>query len=270
MYTYFNFYEGASVILHIAMSMKRKSDECHPSGTKRCSSTVQLSLDRFLKRSSNCDGVADTNNAPVITPEYFGIRIYTTAEIQSAEGFEKAYRSFWNEKALSMCLNKFTRVKLSQDKLAVHGAINTSWTLHKVDLLELKAEEMKRRILEVFSDKVTALRKISSIEKNVARMRASATAINSLYSEAEANLSHSSLERIEDATSKELTELRKSQEALIKAMKRKEMELQVNQVVEAEKILAEPHDELSIGEMQAMVEDIQCEKKAPGFYNVDC
>ena len=80
----------------------------------------------------------------MITPQYFGIHTYSSAEIDSSEGLEKAYREFWNEKALAMCNDKFARDKLSTDKVAAHGAINTSWILHKVDLLDLKAEELKK------------------------------------------------------------------------------------------------------------------------------
>ena len=35
------------------------------------------------------------------------------------------------------------------DKTAVHGAINTCWTLHKVELLQLKSEETKHRVIEL-------------------------------------------------------------------------------------------------------------------------
>ena len=85
-----------------------------------------------------------------------------------------------------MCSDKYTRAKLSQDKVAVQGAINTSWTLHKVELLELKAEEMKHRAFEIYPNIDTAQRKMSSIDKNVTRMRASATALSALYAKAEA------------------------------------------------------------------------------------
>ena len=58
-------------------------------------------------------------------------------------------------------------------------------------------------------------------------MRASGSVLNELYSGAEVcSFDPSTLKRIEDDTSKELTELRKSQEALLKAIIRKEAELQ--------------------------------------------
>ena len=77
-----------------------------------------------------------------------------------------------------------------------------------MELLQLKSEEMKHRVFEV-NDVVTAEHKISSIEKNVLQMKASATALNALY---EACPEGEELRKIEEATTEELTELRKSQE----------------------------------------------------------
>ena len=141
---------ASSPVSTIYMSQKRKSDAtCDTlSGTKRqrttdaSSATVQLSLHRFFK-SNPSEGSTGDSAAGVITPEYFGIHIYTNTKIEDAAGLEKDYRTFWNEKAIDMCSDKYTRAKLSRDKVAVQGAINTSCTLHKVELLELKAEEMK-------------------------------------------------------------------------------------------------------------------------------
>ena len=90
---------------------------------------------------------------------------------------------------------------------------------------------------------------MSSIEKNVTCMRASATA---LYAEAEACLQHSSIQEVEEATTKELTELRKSQEALMKALKRKERDLQAVQVKNKE-VVVQPPTELSSNKMECIV-----------------
>ena len=46
-----------------------------------------------------------------------------------------------NAKASELCQDKTARHKL-QDKSAIQGVINASWTLHKSDLLELEAEEL--------------------------------------------------------------------------------------------------------------------------------
>ena len=59
-----------------------------------------------------------------------------------------------------MCNDKSVRAKLSRDKVAAHGA---SWTLHKVNLLELKAEKLKCRICEAYPDEVTAGRPLKTM-----------------------------------------------------------------------------------------------------------
>ena len=51
------------------------------------------------------------------------------------EGGE-GYRKFWNEKAYELCSDKEIRHKLN-DKVAIQGAINTSWTLYKSGLLDI-------------------------------------------------------------------------------------------------------------------------------------
>ena len=52
------------------------------------------------------------------------------------------YKEFWSAHARDLCANKDMRHKL-KDKLAIQGAINTSWTLHKSTLLDLQAEKLK-------------------------------------------------------------------------------------------------------------------------------
>ena len=74
-----------------------------------------------------------------VTPEYYGIHLYSTAEISSATGLQKQFRSFWNEKAQELCAYKTVRAKLHH-KSAIHGAICASWTLHKTHLLQLLAK----------------------------------------------------------------------------------------------------------------------------------
>lgn len=245
------------------MSKKRKSaiDGCSDMDQgevkkARDSPTVQLSLDHFFKPSGKPPASDAGNTRVEISPEYFGIHIYTPQEIEEGQGLEKEYRTFWNEKAFEMCKDRYTRAKLLNNKVAVHGAINTSWTLYKVKLLELRAEEMKHRALMIYPDTETAQCKMSSMEKNVLHMKTSATAVNTLYMRAEALSSNeSSLQEIEESTTKELTELRKSQEALIKAMKRKEVEFKLC-YEGGEKLKVEPPELSSIETEYIIVQQI--------------
>ena len=78
------------------MSQKRKSDATYDSlkseSKRQRTSPVQLSLHRFFKAST--PGIPDScgSTKHVITPEYFGIHVYSAAEVEAAEGLEKAYR----------------------------------------------------------------------------------------------------------------------------------------------------------------------------------
>ena len=67
--------------------------------------------------------------------------------------------------------------------------------------------KMKHRVFEV-NDIATAECKISRFEKMFCRMKASATALNTLYVEAEVCPEGGELRKIDETTAKELTELR--------------------------------------------------------------
>ena len=58
------------------------------------------------------------------------VKLYSDAEIQNSTGKTKEYREFWNKKAEEIC-GEAEFAKFS--KAAVHGVINTSWTLKKAD-----------------------------------------------------------------------------------------------------------------------------------------
>ena len=79
--------------------------------------------------------------------------------------------------------------------------------------------------------------------------------MNTLYAELEAGgLEPSHLKQTQDAVAKELTELRKSQEALIKAMGRMEMKLSLaKQKQQDVMIAADPPEQLSSKELDTIV-----------------
>ena len=58
------------------------------------------------------------------------VKLYSDAEIQNSTGKTKEYHEFWNKKAEEIC-GEAEFAKFS--KAAVHGVINTSWTLKKAD-----------------------------------------------------------------------------------------------------------------------------------------
>lgn len=66
---------------------------------------------------------------------------YSEGDIADSSGLDKEYKQFWNAKAAELCHDKAVRHKL-KDKGAIQGAINSLWTLHKSDLLQLQADEV--------------------------------------------------------------------------------------------------------------------------------
>ena len=88
-----------------------------------------------------------------MTPRQFGVRVYSSAEINDAVGLEKQYREFWNAKARDICGDKKSVGKLVE-KIAMHGAINSSWILHKTELLKLEADELCSLATEIYPDEI--------------------------------------------------------------------------------------------------------------------
>ena len=68
-------------------------------------------------------------------------------------------------KVKELCLDKGVRHKMN-DKSGIQGAINTSWTIHKTDLLQLQVDELSVKFNEVYKDKVTHSHLLSSVESN--------------------------------------------------------------------------------------------------------
>lgn len=251
---------------------KRKSEICPPapSGTKRqCSTvTVQSSLHDFFQRkgtqSGSCSSVPSSKR--IQSPESYGIRIYNSQEIETAKGLEKDYRTFWNAKAVELCGDKSAQSRLGS-KVAIQGAINTSWTLYKTDLLKLKVEELCRSASDVYPDDKEREPMLSSIYRNVDRMTAATATMNTLYAELETGCPEPShLKETQDVVAKELTELRKSQEALIKALGRMEMKLGLaKQKQQDVMITTDPPEQLSSKELESIIHQITTEEHSPVF-----
>jgi len=67
------------------------------------------------------------------------LKIYSTAEINMPKGLEKICRQFWNFNGEEVCSDqKLKKWKAS----ALHGVIDTAWTLKKTPLLALKANKL--------------------------------------------------------------------------------------------------------------------------------
>ncbi len=153
----------------------------------------------------------------------YGIRVYTDKEINEVEGLEGEFRKFWNEKAAELCNNAAVRHKL-RNKTAIQGAIHTSWNLHKTSLLEIQVDELRAKATDAYIEESTVSNKLASIERNAQRMRDTKDRISILSQQ---------LERGEGDPETptqlhvEMSELKKAQDALKKALQRRKAEIDI-------------------------------------------
>ena len=234
---------------------KRGLSEDQGQGSSSCAkkSKVQSTMHRFFQSepfSSSSQGVQPTIT---FSPDSLGIHMYSSEDIQEAKGMEKDFRIFWNAKASELCSDKSVRCKL-RDRVAIQGAIHTSWTLHKTTLLQLRSEELTTRVEEVYTSEVEREVKLKTIQKNMDRVVNSTAKVNALYAEVENNGDV----QVHDAITKELSELRKSQEALTRAIKRRQEEID-RASEQLETMVTTPPVHLSTEEMFQIVKEIRDE-----------
>lgn len=109
------------------MSKRRVSGEAEGSKkSKRQVCSTQPTLHKYFVSENSGNGDSMKSTVAPQTPQSYGIHIYTPQEVDEAKGLEKDYRRFWNEKAAEICQDKSSRLMLG-DKVAIQGAINTSW-----------------------------------------------------------------------------------------------------------------------------------------------
>ena len=73
-----------------------------------------------------------------------------------------------------LCSNSVTRCKL-KNKAAIH----LSWTLHKIDLLKLQAEEMGEDMKLIYPNVATQKHMLTPITRNTDRMLIASAAVTS-------------------------------------------------------------------------------------------
>jgi hypothetical protein len=219
---------------------------------------VQSTLFKFFQPSSSSDEVHKHSCTAVATPENYGIHMYTSTEVISAQGLQQSFRKFWNEKALELCSDSVTRCKL-KNKAAIQGAIHLSWTLHKTELLKLQAEEMGEDMKLIYPDEVTQKHMLTPITRNLDRMLIASAAVTRLYSEMGGGDS-ADIRKLEGDLDRELTELRKAQDALNKAIQRRRSDLNLSKR-ESDVMRAESPIQLSDAEMQQLVSIVREESQ---------
>lgn len=234
---------------------KRKSE--HPGkGATKHSCTVQTTVFKYFQPTEKpSSSSSPTLPKPMVTesPQSFGIKYYSPQELESVSGLQKDYRQFWNEKAEELCSDKSVRAKLG-NKAAISGAIDCSWTLHKTQILQLQAEKMLQQTKQFYTDEVSHSHELSAVTNNVERMLQACTSVNLIYIEIESAASVAEKSSLEKVLENEMSELKKAQAALQKAMKEK------NKIMEAEEedeiMIAGSPIQLSDRELESLVETI--------------
>ena len=126
---------------------------------------------------------------------------------------------FWNDKAVEICSDKSITDELNNNREAIERAIHSSWTLHKTSLLELEAEELEDKAILVYDDAVARELILKNVKKNRDRMKTAHATIHAL-SNIIAESSESQKMQLEKQLSQEISELKKAQDALSKAIQR--------------------------------------------------
>ncbi len=164
------------------------------------------------KRRSLCEALSTPK--PLSPAQRFGLKVYSTKDIDAVEGMNRRYRQFWNQKANEICSDAHVLRKLSSKK-AVEGAIAVSWTLKKTDFLLIQVDEMRLLSSETYGEEAHGKDNIGKIEKNVDRMQKASFSASYTYQQAaETNLSNEAVQVLSESMTEEMTELKKAQQSL--------------------------------------------------------
>lgn len=95
------------------------------------------------------------------------VKLYSRTKILRAQGLEQIRRRFWNEKGEELCQDR----ELQKWKAAaIHGVIDTSWTLKKTAILVMEADHLQDELLR--QEGVSTAKKqqkAGTVDENVAR-----------------------------------------------------------------------------------------------------
>ena len=150
------------------------------------------------------------------------VKIFTEREIESSTGLQKIYRRFWNEKAEEICSESNLK---SFKPGEVQGAINNAWTLKKTRHIREEIDSLKEEVSHPLSNailkKVTASNKTTELKVHNKTQEKLMEAQFDLFTTKNSRQRKNAIEKVE-ALERELeanlTELRKAQDALRKAL----------------------------------------------------
>ena len=235
---------------------KRKAEEISDETKRRCN--VQTTMFRYFQSPTSSHQSSSPRPSIAMTPQAYGIHCYTDEEIAGAKGLQKTFRKFWNAKASELCSNREVRAKL-QKKTAIQGAIYSSWALEKTLHLQLQAEEVQEEAKTMYVDEVARDRILTPITRNLERMLQAYALVNHLYEEMHSG--GPSASNMEEALDKELTELRKAQDALQKAIKRRQFDLAVSERDQEDLMTTSSPVKISDDELEKLVKAVISEEQ---------
>jgi hypothetical protein len=236
---------------------KRASTTSEETRKQPCKkSLLQASLFKFYKPDHDDGSNLKPKPPPVLpTPSKFNIHLYSKDEIERARGLNKLRLQFWNDKAVEICSDKSMTDELNNNREAIEGAIHSSWTLHKTSLLELEVEELEDKAILVYDDEVAREVILKNVKKNRDRMQTAHATIHAL-SNIIAESSESQKVPLENQLSQEISELKKAQDALSKAIQRSSVTAKPNK----DSVMAAPSPiKLSDTEFSTLITEVKNE-----------
>ena len=235
---------------------------------------IQSSLHQFFSSESGSSNSKSSSKDHKMTPQQHGVRIYTSEEIRGVIGFEKAYREFWNTKAEQICGSKQAVGKLVNKK-AIQGSINISWILHKNELLKLEVDKVRNLASKAYpaADEIARDHALASINRNVEKMEASAITANLTYQHFLEGKDHhtSDIIQAQAAVSKEITDLKRNQDSLLKALSRKNTLFGqiLSEEQKSQAATALPETTMSSDEIEEIIHDIKTEDNLTHFHPME-
>lgn len=150
------------------------------------------------------------------------LKMYSSAEINMSQGLEKIRQQFWNFKGEELCSDK----KLKKWKAtALHGVIDTAWTLKKTPLLVLEANKLRDSAPQA-SETNKKRQKAGTLDENIQwtltnhkallNVNAELTALNDPQNTVQGK--KAKIEKLEDAARAAIGDLKMAQESLRKAI----------------------------------------------------
>lgn len=242
------------------MSKRSRPDVSKSTNKRPC--TTQATLFKYFKDSEGAQ--CSSHQLTVSTPENYGIKVYSKSEIESASGLKQEYLKFWNDKAAELCEDKNVREKFQNNKRAIMGAINSSWTLHRTELLQLQAEEVAEEAKTVYTDEVRREQFLSSIRSNVTKMQDATSSVTQLYHIMD-NSTPTEILGMEEDLTKEVSKLKHCQDALIKALQRKREDILACGRDEYELMKCDAPEEISQSDIHQLANIVKKEAQGTDF-----